>query len=544
MCVVISVTSSKVTAATRDMETLGETDNRKTANMEDAHYSNSEAKLSCLLQQNTAVPSISHPEYDLEQDVVEDRPLPKKKTCKVFKRKKDGIGNRKRANICSSIQKEVAEVQSSIGDLVLAAELMEKANEAKIQDVGVRNECIAHDHGDYCVPEDPELLKQMVRELKKTSYQQSQILQSLQEAVYNKEIQCQQLEEKWENEKWTLLSDMGQQIFQLESDIRNLTCEKQILEKKNKELQEQLERSSGTVLYLGQQVKHQEHNREDSSFCMNNIKSESKWVRFYTGFDSYEHLTDFLGFLTADQKLCAGRIRKKTEVGPQSALSLEDQLLLVLTRLRLGLLLQDLAFRFRVSESTVSRYWLNWTELLHARLTQIPILYSARYLELFEPKRTVQYQGLTCTIMDCTDLFFEVQAKDRVKPAPTHPSRNHYLRRGYAIASSNGFITFSSSLPFGIATKVMDGQPQEELYGEIHPQLELPAFMQNVPTQLSEQQKEMSRQVLSILSVIGKALNFRFLKCVYPQNMEEQVDRAWIICCYLACLLHDPMGLS
>lgn len=76
----------------------------------------------------------------------------------------------------------------------MAAELMEKANEAKIQDVGVQNECIAHDHGDYCVPEDPELLKQMVRELKKTSYQQSQILQSLQEAVYNKEIQCQQLE--------------------------------------------------------------------------------------------------------------------------------------------------------------------------------------------------------------------------------------------------------------------------------------------------------------------------------------------------------------
>ncbi|KAG9467924.1 hypothetical protein GDO78_014043, partial [Eleutherodactylus coqui] len=436
------------------------------------------------------------------------------------------------------------EVQSSIGDLVLAAELMEKANEAKIQDVGDRNECIVHDHGDYCVPDDPALLKQMVRELKKTSHHQSQILQSLLEALNNKEMQCQQLQEKWENERWVLLSDMGQQILQLESEVRNLTCEKEILEKKNRELQEQLERSSGTVLYLGQQVKHQEHNREDASFCMNSIKHESKWVRFYTGFDSYEHLTDFLGFVTADQQLCTGRIRKKTEVGPQSALSLEDQLLLVLTRLRLGLLLQDLAFRFRVSESTVSRYWLNWTELLHARLTQIPILYSARYLELFEPKRTVQYQGLTCTIMDCTDLFFEVQAKDRVKPAPTHPSRNHYLRRGYAIASSNGFITFSSSLPFGIATKVMDGQPQEELDEGTRPRLELPAFMQNVTMRLSEQQKEMSRQVLSILSLIDKVLNFRFLKCIYPQNMEAQVDRAWIICCYLACLLHDPMGLS
>lgn len=145
--------------------------------------------------------------------------------------------------------------------------------------------------------------------------------------------------------------------------------------------------------------------------------------------------------------------------------------------------------------------------------------------------------------MDCTDLFFEVQAKDRTKPSSTHPSRNHYLRRGYAIASSNGFITFSSSLPFGIATKVMDGQPQEEIVGEINPLLHFPNFMQNSAVQLTHQQQEMSRQVLSLLSLIDKALNFRFLKCIYPQNMEAQVDRAWIICCYLACLLHDPMGL-
>ncbi|XP_044137494.1 uncharacterized protein LOC122928579 isoform X2 [Bufo gargarizans] len=526
------------------MEKLGDNDN-ETANMEEEDAdssSNSAAKHSCLLHQDIAVSSISPPDYGLEQDVVEDRPIPKIKMRKALKRKKAGISNRKRVHFCSQFPKDV-EVQSSIGDLVLAAEFMEKANKANIQDVGDRNECIVHDHGDYCVPDNPELLKEMVRELKKTCHQQSQSLQLLQEALKNKEMQCQQLQEKWENERWTLLSDMGDQILQLESDIRNLTCEKEILEKKNKELQEQLERSSGTVLYLGQQVKHQEHNRDSVSFCMNSIKNESKWVRFYTGFDSYEHLTDFLSFLTADQQLCTGRIRKKTEVGPQSALSLEDQLLLVLTRLRLGLLLQDLAFRFRVSESTVSRYWLNWTELLHARLTQIPILYSARYLELFQPKRTVQYQGLTFTVMDCTDLFFEVQAKDRTKPAPTHPSRSHYLRRGYAIASSNGFITFSSSLAFGIATKVMDGKPQE-LCGGISPQLDLPAFMQNVPTQLSEEQKEMSRQVLSIVSLIDKALNFRFLKCVYPQNMEAQVDRAWVICCYLACLLHDPMGLS
>ncbi|XP_068097185.1 uncharacterized protein [Hyperolius riggenbachi] len=494
-----------------------------------------------LTHKDAELSTISCLDYVVEQEVREDKGIQKRK---LNRRNKDGKSSKKKAQSYASQMSKEAEVQSSIGDLVLAAEMMEKASEKTFQPPGAVNEYVVHDHGDYCVPDDPKLLKKMVRELKKITHQQSQLLQSLQEELNAKEIQCHALQETWENEKWMLTSDMGQQISQLESDIRNLTWEKESLEKENRDLQEQLERSSGTVLYLGQQVKLQEHNREEGGFCMDSIKNDNKWVRFYTGFDSHEHLTDFLSFLTADQKLCAGKIRKRSEVGPQSALCLEDQLLLVLTRLRLGLLLQDLAFRFRVSESTVSRYWLNWTDLLHARLTQIPILYSARYLELFEPKRLVKHQGLNCTIMDCTDLFFEVQAKDRTKPASTHPSRNHYLRRGYAIASPNGYMTFSSSLPFGVATKVMDGQPQEEMVGGNITPLHLPAFMQNVPVHLTHQQQEMSRQVLSLLSLIDKALNFRFLKSVYPQNMEAQVDRAWIICCYLACLLHDPMGLS
>ncbi|KAG8434046.1 hypothetical protein GDO86_012421 [Hymenochirus boettgeri] len=451
------------------------------------------------------------------------------------KKKKPGRENKKRSNK----NQDETEAQSSIGDLVLAAELMEKASEHQ----GEFHQSVMHDHGDYCVPDDPELLKQMVSDLKRTTHQQSQLLLSLQETLDSKEKTCKELQEKWENERWMLLADMGQQIAHLESEIRNSHCEKEILEKKNNELQEQLTKSSRTILYLSQQVKNWETDREDNGFSLNNIKTESKWVRFYTGFDGYEQLSKFLEFLTADQKLCLGKIRRRTEVGPQNALSLEDQLFLVLTRLRLGLLLQDLAFRFRVSESTVSRYWLNWTELLEARLTQVPILYSSRYVDLFEPKRLEHYQGLSCTIMDCTDLFFEVQAKDRSKSS-SHPCRNHYLRRGYAIASSNGFITFSSSLPFGIATKIMDGQPPEELPGVTTPLLQFPPFMQNGPVQLTQEQLQMSRQVLSVLSLIDKALHFRFLKNVYPQSMEVQVDRAWIICCYLACLLHEPMGLA
>ena len=49
----------------------------------------------------------------------------------------------------------------------------------------------------------------------------------------------------------------------------------------------------------------------------------------------------------------------------------EDQLLLVLTRLRLGLLLHDLAFRFHVAEATASRVWGHWLGLMQRRLQQV-----------------------------------------------------------------------------------------------------------------------------------------------------------------------------
>ncbi|KAM3912132.1 LOW QUALITY PROTEIN: uncharacterized protein RB166_020619 [Leptodactylus fuscus] len=187
----------------------------------------------------------------------------------------------------------------------------------------------------------------------------------------------------------------------------------------------------------------------------------------------------------------------------------------------------------------------------------ISILYRARYLDLFQPKRTVQYQGLTYTVIDYTDFFFCVQAKDGAKPASTQPCRNHYLLRGYAIASPNGFITFSTRLPFGIAIKEMDGKTLEELYEGICPHLELPPFMQNVPSRLDCDICTLNAQEIfqvkffkpllldSVTEVIpALSLHFHFLKCVYPQKMEAQVDQTWVICCYLACLLHDPMGLS
>ena len=50
--------------------------------------------------------------------------------------------------------------------------------------------------------------------------------------------------------------------------------------------------------------------------------------------------------------------------GPERKLSLEQEYLLVLMRLRLGLLIKDLAFHFQVSSTRVSQIWITWIKLM------------------------------------------------------------------------------------------------------------------------------------------------------------------------------------
>ncbi|XP_043937286.1 uncharacterized protein LOC122809677 [Protopterus annectens] len=455
---------------------------------------------------------------------------------------------------CSQIS-VLGDGQPGIGDLVLAAELVETVNDTvcHVQKEAWARQVTGHDHGSYAIPEDLLVLKQMVRELKKTIYQQTQGLSALQSALTLKTEEYQELKEKAEDEKCQLSVELGQQNSELEAENTNLRFQKASLDNMVQNLKEQIDSSAGAVLFMSQQLKENQIPVKEAAFTMENIKEDKKWVRFYTGFDSYERFLTFLEFVTGDVELCAGKIRGhfskgKIDVGPNMTLSHEDQLLLVLVRLRLGLLLQDLAFRFRVSESTASRIWLNWTEVMHTRLLQIPVIYSQKYIDSFQPKRVIHHQGITLTILECTDLFFDVSAKDRTKLSNTRPYRDHYIRHGYVIASPNGFMTFSSSLPFGIAGRVGEehitsGEEEWESEQGVST-LSLPPFLQNIPVFLPPEQQDLVQQVLSVKSLVDKVLNYRFLKNVYPQSMVVQVDRVWTICCYLACMLHEPMGLQ
>ncbi|KAH0626448.1 hypothetical protein JD844_001426 [Phrynosoma platyrhinos] len=388
------------------------------------------------------------------------------------------------------------------GDLVFAAEWMKNISKSPCE-ANNSKMAVLHDHNAYCIPEEAAALKGLVTELKGTVHHQSELLYHLQQSVEARQKECQEL--------------------QLEAENCSLRCERNQLESTSQRLQKELDASSATTLTLSRQLRgQQEVQAHHGAFSLESVKNNGKWMRFYTGFDGYPQLMVFMDFLLNSE----GEQGSPDSRLP-SALSPENQLFLVLVRLRLGLLLQDLAFRFHISESTASRYWRSWMEIMERRLRQplmgINRFVGQRYIDIFKPQRLIRHQDMPLVALDCAELLFEAQGRTRGKGDGRRGPRARYFVHGYALVAPSGFLTFGAGAGEELPT--------------------LPPFLQARPVQLTAQQETVKRQVLSLRSLTDKAFSFRFLRVIHPQNMEDQVCRAWTISCYLACLLHEPMGL-
>ena len=98
----------------------------------------------------------------------------------------------------------------------------------------------------------------------------------------------------------------------------------------------------------------------NAHFRIEKIKNDSKLVKFYTGFPSFQILMVCLQFLSsAASQLSYGNHTKSTKGKPHK-LSPLNEFFLMLCRLGLGLLEQDLAYRFQIAQSNVSRIVSMW----------------------------------------------------------------------------------------------------------------------------------------------------------------------------------------
>ena len=140
-------------------------------------------------------------------------------------------------------------------------------------------------------------------------------------------------------------------------------------------------------------------------------------LEFYSGFNNEEFIQCF-NFLQpqyiqsleqSSRDSCSVRVRR-SGAGLKYLLSLENQFLLVLIRLRLGLLGKDLAIRFCVGEATVSRTFVRWINYMYLRLGLLPVWPSSESIQRYMPVMFKEAYPTTFCIVDATEIFCELPA--------------------------------------------------------------------------------------------------------------------------------------
>lgn len=90
--------------------------------------------------------------------------------------------------------------------------------------------------------------------------------------------------------------------------------------------------------------------------------------------------------------------------GPKRKMRLIDEYLMVFMRLRLGLLEIDLAERFCISVSTVSRVLITWYNVLAEHLKDLTVWPSKEVIAANMPQCFKKFPS-TRIILDCTEFF-------------------------------------------------------------------------------------------------------------------------------------------
>lgn len=190
--------------------------------------------------------------------------------------------------------------------------------------------------------------------------------------------------------------NMVTQTALCKQDISDIIKENETLRERLAFLERILSAANETIVQL-------ENKPADRAITTKDMAMQTKkTVKFYTGFVSAAMLSAFLQLVLATWQPCS------------TCLDPEAQLILMLTRLRLGLLTQTLACRSGVSNSTVSDIFHTWIDVLATNMKRFIVWPSRRTLQANRPAafQDTLFDGLARII----DIHSKANANDCEEP--------------------------------------------------------------------------------------------------------------------------------
>ena len=140
--------------------------------------------------------------------------------------------------------------------------------------------------------------------------------------------------------------------------------------------------------------------------------------------------------------------------GPARKLILVREFLLVLMRLRLGLLVEDLTFRFCVSAGKVSQIVITWVILLSKELKSLIIWPSRARIRSTLPDCFKRLYPNVRTIIDCSEIFFDTPSSLDVQACLWSDYKHHCTVKFLIAITPNGAVSWLSPLYGGRASDI------------------------------------------------------------------------------------------
>lgn len=294
-------------------------------------------------------------------------------------------------------------------------------------------------------------------------------------------------------------------------------------------------------------------------------KQESKHseLNFYTGFDNYEHFSLIFSLLGdvvnhlhyyptfTPQKLC------------DRLLSPENEFFLTIIKLRRNMVNKELAFRFEISEATVSRTFITWINFLYCQFKELNIWIPHKIAE-----ENMRQKGEKCTstiIIDCTE--FKIQKpQNPVSQQLTYSTYKSTNTLKVLIGiSSIGSVTFISDAYGGtISDRVLfeksgliellekkdivladRGFQIQDLLIHKDITVNIPDFLKRHSGQLEpyqlERSKKISSQRIHVERIIGIGKTYKILSLPLTSNLVPLASRIIFVCFMLVNLRSNIM---
>lgn len=319
---------------------------------------------------------------------------------------------------------------------------------------------------------------------------------------------------------------------QLKEEIERL---KTLSNEKDTLLKQCHNNSIKSTLKIGQ-LKKRIKILKEKNFSYSLVKKNVEMHHFYTGIKS-EAFSDILtggNFHLVCKKL-----------------KIADHLLLVLMKLRLGLSNRDLAYRFNVSFSVVSKIYRQLLPKLSTIMLNFYSWPEKIALRGTLPKCFKKYYAHCVCIIDCTEIFIERPLNLNARAQTWSNYKNHNTIKYLVSCSPTGSITFLSD---GWGGRVSDkeitiksgfldliehgdqvladrGFTVEEEVASVGGILEIPSFTRG-KKQLSSKEVGHSRQIanvrIHIERVIGRMRKFNILNTIIPLSQVDFLNHVMI----------------